>query len=67
LENYYDEHGVGGPESAQMASTVLGGFVWVEAAACGIRRGWRFLSPIVGGIGLLVTALLVSGGAARPA
>jgi hypothetical protein len=58
IADYYNQHGVGGPESSQMVSTVLGGFVKVEAAAQGIQRGLRFLSLIVGGIGLLVTALL---------
>jgi len=49
-----------------MASTVLGGFVRAEAVAHGIQSGLRFLSLMVGGIGLLVTALLARSGAASP-
>jgi hypothetical protein len=55
----YRQRGVGGPESSRMASTMLGGFVKTEAMAHGIQSGLRFLSLIVGGVGLLVTALLV--------
>src|SRR5215470_2456735 len=59
VAEYYQQHGVGAPESSQMASGVLGGFVRAEAAAIGIQTGLRFLSLIVGGIGLLVTILLM--------
>jgi MFS family permease len=59
LAEYYRERGVGGPDSSQMASTVLGGYVRVVATAHGIQSGLRFLSLIVGGIGLLFTTLLV--------
>jgi hypothetical protein len=58
VAGYYQQHGVGAPESSQMASGVLGRFVRVKAAAFGIQTGLRFLSLIVGGIGLLVTLLL---------
>ena len=51
---------------SQMTSTVLGGFAKVEAAAHGIQSGLRFLSLIVGGIGLLVTALLAQSAAQNP-
>src|SRR5262249_54093916 len=67
VADYYRQHGMGGPESSQMAATVLGGFVKIEATAQGIQRGLRFLSLIVGGVGLLVTALLARSGTARPA
>ncbi len=67
LADYYRQRGVGGPESSQMASTVLGGVVKVEAAAQGIQIGMRFLSVMVGGLGLLVTILLIHRGATRPA
>ena len=50
-----------------MTSTVLGGFVKVEAVAHGIQSGLRFLSLMVGAIGLLVTALLMRGRTAAPA
>jgi hypothetical protein len=67
VANYYHQRGVGGPAASQMASSVLGGFVRVEAVAQGIQTGLRFLSLIVGGIGLLVTALLARSPTARPA
>src|SRR5215471_4001990 len=59
VAEYYQQRGVGAPESYQMASGVLGSFVQVEATAFGIRSGLRFLSLIVGGMGLLVTVLLL--------
>jgi hypothetical protein len=31
VADYYHQHGVGGPESSQMASTVLGGFARTES------------------------------------
>jgi DHA2 family multidrug resistance protein len=64
---YYRQRGVGGPEASQMASTVLGGFVKVEATAHGIQSGLRFLSLVVGALGLLVTALLAWGRNPTPA
>jgi hypothetical protein len=67
VADYYRQRGVGGPEQSQMASTVLGGFAKVEAAAHGIQSGLRFLSLTVGVLGLLVTALLARSSAARPA
>jgi hypothetical protein len=60
VADYYQQRGVGAPESSQMASGVLGGYVRVEASALGIQNGLRFLSLIVGGIGLLLTILLIS-------
>ena len=67
VADYYRQRGVGGPELAQMTATVLGGSVKSEAVAHGIQSGLRFLSLIVGGVGLLVTVLLARSGAARPA
>jgi MFS family permease len=67
VADYYHQRGVGGPESSQMASTVLGGFVHAEAVVHGIQSGLRFLSLIVGVVGLLVTAALARRGIARPA
>jgi MFS family permease len=58
VADYYRQRGVEGPELSQRTSTVLGGFVKTEAVAHGIQSGFRFLSLVVGGIGLLVTALL---------
>jgi MFS family permease len=67
VADYYRQRGVGRSELSQMTSTVLGSSVKTEAVAHGIQSGLRFLSLIVGGIGLLVTALLARSGAARPA
>ena len=57
--DYYRQRGVEGAEQLQMSSTVLGGFVKTEAVAEGIQRGLQLLSLAIGGIGLLVTGLLV--------
>jgi MFS family permease len=60
VAGYYRQRGVGAPGSSQMAADVLGGFVKVKATAIGIQTGLRFLSLVVGGIGLLLTVLLIS-------
>jgi hypothetical protein len=67
LADYYRQHGVGAAESLQMAGAVEGGFAKVEAAAQGVQFGLRFLSVVVGGVGLLVTIALACSGAARRA
>src|SRR5262249_44852429 len=67
VADYYHQRGVAGPELSQRTSTALGGFVKAEAVAHGIQSGLRFLSLVVGGVGVLVTALLARGSAARPA
>jgi hypothetical protein len=58
IADYYGQRGVSGPELSHQTSTVLGSAVKSDAVAHGIRSGLRFLSLIVGGAGLLVTALL---------
>jgi hypothetical protein len=58
VADYYRQHGVGALESSQMASSVLGGFVQVEATALGIRSGLRFLSLMLLALGLPVALLL---------
>jgi hypothetical protein len=55
VADYYAQRGVGGPEASQMASIVIGASAHLEAASQGIQAGLRFLSIIVGGLGLLVT------------
>jgi DHA2 family multidrug resistance protein len=55
IADYYQQHGVSGPQAAQMASTVVGTFVHLESAAQGIQVGLQFLSLSVGALGLLVT------------
>jgi MFS family permease len=67
VADYYHQRGVAGAELSQMTSTELGGFVKAEALAHGIQSGLRFLSLFVGGLGLLVTALLAGGGAVKQA
>ena len=59
VADYYHQRGVAGPELSQRTSTELGGFVKTEAVAHGIQSGLRFLSLTVGGLGLVVTALLL--------
>jgi MFS family permease len=58
VADYYRQRGVGGAELSHMTSTVLGGYVKTEAVAHGIQSGLRFLSLVVGGLGLVVTTLL---------
>jgi hypothetical protein len=58
IADYYRQRGVAGPELSQMTSAVLGGLVKSDAVTHGIQSGLRFLSIIVAGIGLPVTALL---------
>jgi MFS family permease len=67
VADYYRQKGVSGPELSQMTSAVLGGQVKSDAVTHGIQSGLRFLSLVVGGVGLLVTALLFPGGPAKPA
>ena len=67
IADYYQQHGVGPAEASQMTSTVLGGFAKVEAVAHGIQSGLRFLSLVVGGIGLAITALLARSASPKPA
>jgi MFS family permease len=59
VADYYRQRGVTGPELSSRTSTVLGAFVKEEAVAHGIQSGLRFLSLMVGVLGLLVTFLLL--------
>ncbi|MDB5339034.1 MAG: putative transrane efflux protein [Planctomycetaceae bacterium] len=65
VADYYRQRGVGASDLNHMTSTVLGAFAKVESVAHGIQSGLRFLSLVVGGLGLLVTFLLVRGTAAK--
>jgi hypothetical protein len=65
IADYYQQRGASGPDLSQQTSTVLGGFVKEEAVTQGIQSGLRFLSLAVGGIGLLVTALLAQSDIAK--
>jgi MFS family permease len=60
VADYFMQRGATGPELKQHTSTVLGSFVVVESAAQGIRQGLRFLSLIVGCMGLIIVLLLVT-------
>jgi MFS transporter, DHA2 family, multidrug resistance protein len=57
--DYYRQRGVEGSQQLQLSSAVLGGFVKTESSAEGIQRGLQLLSLFIGGIGLVVTWLLV--------
>jgi MFS family permease len=59
IADYYRQRGVAGPDLSQLTATVLGGQVKNDAVTHGIQSGLRFLSLIVGSIGLVVTALLL--------
>jgi MFS family permease len=58
IADYYRQHGVDASDLPSMTATVLGGSVKGEAVAQGIQSGLRFLSVVVGAVGLLVTGLL---------
>jgi MFS family permease len=64
VADYYRQRGVAGQELSQLTSSVLGSSVKSSASAHGIQSGLRFLSLLVGGVGLLITALLVLPGRA---
>jgi MFS family permease len=59
VADYYRQRGVSGPELSQLTASALGGFVKTEAVAHGIQSGLRFLSLIVGVVGLLIVVLLL--------
>ena len=60
VADYFRERGVYEPDLQQETGRVLGTFATVEAAAHGVSSGLRFLSLVVGTLGLLVTALLAT-------
>jgi MFS family permease len=60
VADYFVQRGVSGPELKQHTSTVLGSYVAMESVARGIQHGLRFLSLIVGGLGLIIVLLLVT-------
>jgi MFS family permease len=67
VADYYHQRGVAGPELGQQTSTVLGSAVKNQAVVHGIQSGLRFLSLVIGSLGVLVTALLAFGRAPKPA
>jgi hypothetical protein len=58
IADYYRQEGVSGAELSRLTSTVIGGAVKTAAVTHGIQSAFRFLSLIIGGVGLLVTILL---------
>jgi len=58
VADYYRQRGLAGAELQRATATVLGTFATVESVAVGFRRGFRFLSLVVLGLGLTVAILL---------
>jgi hypothetical protein len=66
VADYFHQRGVAGPDLTQATSNVLGSSVKAFAVEHGIQSGLRFLSIVIGGVGLLVTTLLIAGSPAKP-
>ena len=66
IADYYRQRGVENSDLGSMTAAVLAGSVKEEAGSQGIQVGLRFLSLIVGGMGLLITALLARSSAPIP-
>jgi MFS family permease len=60
IADYFAQRSLSGQALEQQTATVLGTYVGMESVARGIRQGLRFLSLIVGGVGLIVVLLLVT-------
>jgi DHA2 family multidrug resistance protein len=58
IADHYRQRGLSGPELQRETSTVLGTFAAMESVAVGFRQGFRFLSLVVLGLGLVVAILL---------
>jgi MFS transporter, DHA2 family, multidrug resistance protein len=58
VADYYQQHGLSGPELQEETGRVLGGFATVESVAWGFRWGLRFLSLMMLALGLPVALLL---------
>ncbi|HVS37292.1 MAG TPA: MFS transporter [Gemmataceae bacterium] len=58
VADYYEQHGLSGPELQEETGHVLGGFAAVESTAWGFRWGLRFLSLMMLALGLPVALLL---------
>jgi hypothetical protein len=67
IADYYRQRGVEDSALGSMTAAVLADSVKEEAGEQGIQVGLRFLSLIVGGIGLLVTVPLARSSAPTPA
>jgi hypothetical protein len=60
IADYFEQRSLSGQALEQQTGTVLGTFVAMESASRGIQHGLRFLSLIVGGLGLIIVLLLVT-------
>ena len=58
VADYYQQHGLSGPDLLEETGTVLGGFATVESVAWGFRWGLRFLSLMLLALGLPIALLL---------
>jgi hypothetical protein len=65
IADYYVQRGVEPFDAKSLTGAVLGGQVKADAVAHGIQSGLRYLSLIVGGLGLVITGLLVQSQRAR--
>src|SRR5262249_61522022 len=59
IADYYVQHGVEPADAKPLTGAVLGGQVKADAVAHGIQSGLRYLSIVVGGLGLIITSLLM--------
>jgi MFS family permease len=66
LADDYRQRGVTGPDQSALIGTTLGAFVKFESVSRGIQYGLQFLSLVMLGIGLLLTALLFSSPPKQP-
>ena len=57
--DYYVQRGVEPADAKLLAGAVLGGQVKADAVTHGIQSGLRYLSIVVGGLGLVITGLLM--------
>jgi hypothetical protein len=55
---YFQQRGLSGPALQQQTGIVLGGSIKYESIAFGFCRGLQFLSLMMLGLGLTITALL---------
>ncbi|MFL6544700.1 MAG: hypothetical protein ACJ8LM_05885, partial [Candidatus Udaeobacter sp.] len=59
IAEYYVQRGVEPFDAKSLTAAVLGGQVKMDAVAHGIQSGLRYLSLVVGGLGLVITGLLM--------
>jgi MFS family permease len=59
IADYYIQRGVELADAKSLTGAVLGGQVKADAVTHGIQSGLRYLSIVVGGLGLVITGLLM--------